>query len=101
MEKQSNAPLEPKPRKVTVYNTVGSCEVEFSATFSNRAQLCKELDKKGIPHKDMKMVVGEDQQELLSEEDEINVQTDISLFLTPIKVKSGWFKRFVSWFKRI
>lgn len=89
MEKQDFAPKEfNESRKVTVYNTVGSCQTEFNSKASTWGQLKKELDTKGIPHKDMKAVVGETQQDL-KEDNEVLLEQELNLFLTPIRVKSG------------
>lgn len=90
MNKQNNLPPEEKgvERTLTAYNTVGSCQTEFKTSAKNWGQLKKELDTKRIPHVGMKAVVGENQQELTHDEDVLITQ-DISLFLTPIKVRSG------------
>lgn len=87
MEKQNLAPQENK-RKITVYNMVGDCQVEFKTDAQNWGQLKKELKNKGIKYTDMKAVIGETQEEL-HEEDQALVRTEISLFLTPMKVSSG------------
>lgn len=88
MEKNELLPEEQKEREITVYNTVGSCEVTFKSKAKTLAELKKDLDGKGVTYQGMKMVIGETQDELVNETD-ILISQDISLFLTPIKVKSG------------
>lgn len=88
MGKQEFAPEEQKARTITVYNTSGTCETSFKSAASTVAQLKKDLTTKGVPYTGMKMVVGENQEEL-KEEDQQLLQTDMSLFLTPVKVRSG------------
>lgn len=87
MGKQEFAPEESK-RTVTVYNTVGTCQVEFKSEAKTWGQLKKELSSKGVEHNNMKAVIGENQEELKTDEQEI-VNQNISLFLTPVRVKSG------------
>lgn len=82
------APQEPKARTVSVYNTVGSCELEFSSKANTWGELKKELTGKNVQHNQMKAVIGENQQEL-KEDSDILITQDLSLFLTPIRVKSG------------
>jgi len=87
MDKQEFAPKESK-RTVSVYSTTGTCQLEFESGAKTWGQLKKELTEKSIVHNSMKAVIGENQEELTKDEQEI-LQQNISLFLTPIRVKSG------------
>jgi len=90
MDNQEMAPKEPikTERPITVYNTLGSCETKLTSSARTWKELKADLDKKGIPHSQMKALVGETQQDL-QDDDEILEMRELSLFLTPIKVKSG------------
>lgn len=90
MDKQEMAPNEPKAteRNITAYNTLGSCETTFKSKARTFKELKADLSANGIPYDNMKILVGETQQDLVEDDEVLNMQ-ELSLFLTPIKVKSG------------
>ena len=90
---QKFAPKEQPTRKITVYNTSGTCQTSFDSTAKTFGQLKKELAVQGVNYEGMKVVVGENQNELKRDEDllteESVIEQELTLFLTPIRVKSG------------
>lgn len=91
MSKQEFTPEEKgqQPRKIEVYGTRGSCEKSFKSSAKTLGELKKDLDANGVHYTDMKIVIGENQEEL-TENDQVLLDQELTLFLTPIKVRSGY-----------
>lgn len=80
-------------RNVTVFTTVGKQGGEvFSTEAVTWGQLKKEINTKNISLSNMKAVIGETQVTLESEEAQL-LDGDFTLFLMPVKTKSGGLSR--------
>lgn len=75
-------------RKVTVYSTVGKKATIIETTATDWTSLKRELSNKSISYSSMKAVVGETRNTLESDK-AILPDGDFSLFLMPVKTKSG------------
>lgn len=84
-------------RIVTIYSTQGSKDKQIESEATTWGELQRELEQAGVTYEGMKAIVGESEVTLESAEAQLPVgltvgdQTtnDFTLFLTPVKVKSG------------
>lgn len=75
-------------KTITVFNTLGQNAQEFQSEGNTWAEVKKELDELKIPYAGMKAVIGETKHTLESA-NAIMPAENFSLFLMPIKTKSG------------
>lgn len=78
----------PKERTVEVYSTSGTCQATFKTSAQTFGELKKQLSEKSVNYQNMKAIIGENQEEL-TEDSQLLLETDFTLFLTPVAVKSG------------
>ena len=75
-------------KNVTVFMTVGKKSVQFQSGARTWKELQSALNEVGMKHAGMKAVIGETRNTLESDQ-ALLPDTDFTLFLMPIKVKSG------------
>jgi hypothetical protein len=83
--------------KITVWNSVGNTETVIETEARTWGELQRELDERGIVHRDMRAIIGENENTLESPDAvlprgiEVNgaITDDFTLFLSPRKVKAG------------
>lgn len=89
-------------KKVTVFSTLGKNAQEFQTSATTWGELQKNLKEMSISFSGMKAVIGENKHTLESEnallpfnelEDKTKVYTDFTLYLMPVKTKSGYDRK--------
>lgn len=75
--------------KVTVFSTKGRKRSEVESSATTWGELKKDLASAGVETSGMKAIIGENQNTLESAKAALPVDFDFTLFLTPVKVKSG------------
>ena len=75
--------------KVTVFSTKGAKKSVINSSAKTWGELRKDLAEAGIPYSGMRAILGETKVTLESSAAVLPVDFDFTLFLSPVKVKSG------------